>query len=316
MTFPNDGTCVVEKQYSDEEISAVLAESRQARKHLRKWGKVTEIVAAYRLKELKHLQAVEKLATWKKACGFDRLAEGDNSWVHGTRPPTPEEFTTSLWSDLKELKDAVSMPTRDGFSQRAKSFIKKIGQGTVNLKDAIGQSTVNLANAELAMLKRFVERRGRDAAHVTCASVDTAQHCDPRSPSSEPSFDACVCADMEKKDEGTMDPERDQLEPPSVSTGLETPGQQCPRNGETGRTTADGCLLVGVGSNLERNTFPPAEIAVGTRPDSESATPPAASNIIFLQASRNSEDKTTVSEEKSNLTPAGKEETHRFRERL
>ena len=71
MTFPNDGTCDVEKEYSDEEISAILAESRQARKHLRKLGKVTETVTAYRLKELKYLQAIEKLSTWRGACGFD-----------------------------------------------------------------------------------------------------------------------------------------------------------------------------------------------------------------------------------------------------
>ena len=30
-----------------------------------------------------------------------------------------------------------------------------------------------------------------------------------------------------------MDPERGELEPPSVGTGLETPGQQCPPNEET-----------------------------------------------------------------------------------
>ena len=114
MTFTNDSTCVVKKQYSDEEISAVLAESRQAQKHLRKLDKVTETVAANRLKKMRHLQAVEKLATWRRACGFDRLAEGDDSWIRGTRPLTPEEFTASLWSDRKELEDAVSMPKRDG----------------------------------------------------------------------------------------------------------------------------------------------------------------------------------------------------------
>ena len=101
---------------------------------------------------------------------------------------------------------------------------------------------------------------------------------------------------METKDEETMDPERDQLEPPSTSTGLETRGQQCSPNGETGRITADGCLLVGGGPNLGGETFPPAEIAVGTRPDSESTTPPAASNTIFLQASRKPEDKEKGSE--------------------
>ena len=246
-----------------------LAESRAAQKYLRKLGKVTETVAAYRLKELKHLHTVEKLATWSRACGFDRLAEGDDSWIHGTRPPTPEEFTASLWSDLKELEDAIPMPVRDGSKQRAKRFIDELKQGTVRLSDE-----------EFAMIKRFVERQGRDAAQVAVTPVDIVQYCIPRSPSSEPSFDACVY--MEKKGESGVDPERDQLEPPSASTGLEKPRQQCPPNGETGRTTADGCLLVGVGSNLGGNTLSPAEIAVGTRPDSESTTPPAASNAIFL----------------------------------
>ena len=33
MTFPNDGTCVIKIEYLEEKISAVLAESRQARKY-------------------------------------------------------------------------------------------------------------------------------------------------------------------------------------------------------------------------------------------------------------------------------------------
>ena len=72
MTFITDGTCVVKMEYSDEEISTVLAESRQARKHLRTLGNVTETLAAYRLKEMKSLQAVEKLATWRRTNGYDR----------------------------------------------------------------------------------------------------------------------------------------------------------------------------------------------------------------------------------------------------
>ena len=52
---------------------------------------------------------------------------------------------------------------------------------------------------------------------------------------------------IEEKDEGRMNPEPTELESPSAGTGLETPGQQCPPNRETGRTIADGCLLVGVG---------------------------------------------------------------------
>ena len=71
MTFSNDGTSVVEKQHSEDEISAMHAESREARKHLRKLGRVMKTVAAHRLKELTHPQAVEKLATWRGMCGFD-----------------------------------------------------------------------------------------------------------------------------------------------------------------------------------------------------------------------------------------------------
>ena len=63
MTFTTDGNCVIKMEASDEEISAVLAESEQERKSLRKLGKVMETVAAHRLKEMKHFQAIEKLAT-------------------------------------------------------------------------------------------------------------------------------------------------------------------------------------------------------------------------------------------------------------
>ena len=52
---------------------------------------------------------------------------------------------------------------------------------------------------------------------------------------------------MEKTDEGRMGSELDQLESPSAGTGFETPGQQCQPVWEAGRTTTDGCLLVGVG---------------------------------------------------------------------
>ena len=55
MIFTNDGTYVIKKEYSDEEISAVLVESRLARKHSRKLGRVMDIVADHRLQQLKTL---------------------------------------------------------------------------------------------------------------------------------------------------------------------------------------------------------------------------------------------------------------------
>ena len=85
-------TCVVKMGYSKKEISAVLSESEQARKHRHKLAKVTETVAPYRLRQLKNFRAREQLATWRRTHGFDR----DDSWVHGTLPLSPKESTQSL----------------------------------------------------------------------------------------------------------------------------------------------------------------------------------------------------------------------------
>ena len=55
--------------------------------------------------------------------------------------------------------------------QRVKSFINELEQGTVSLTDE-----------DFARLKRMiVERRGRDAVHVTVAPIDRAQACSLRS---------------------------------------------------------------------------------------------------------------------------------------
>ena len=170
MTISNDGTCVVKNIYSEEEISAVLAETREAQKNLQELSRVMKTVATHSIKKLKHLQAVEKLATWRRTHGFDRVAEGDNQWVNRPLPPTPGQFTANLQSDLNEFKGAISLSGKDGSSQRAKSFIKEIEQGTVS-------------DDEFTRIKRFVERRGHDAAHVTIAPVDTVQYCSPHPPS-------------------------------------------------------------------------------------------------------------------------------------
>ena len=214
-------------EYSEEEISAVLGESEQARKHRQKLANVTESVAAHRLREMKNLQAVEALATWRRAYGYDRIAADDSQWAGRPLPLTPEQFNQSLWSELNALRDTISMPEGDRFSPRAKSFIKEIGQGTVNSTDAFGQSAVNMADEEFAILKRLVEKRGRKAAQVTVTPGSTAQHCIPRS--LDPEIPSDVYVNMEEKDEGRMNPELTELEP-SAGTGIETPGQQCPPN--------------------------------------------------------------------------------------
>ena len=153
------------------------------------------------------------------------------------------------------------MSGKDGSRQKIKSFIKEIG------------GTMSFTDEEFIRIKRFVKRRGRDTVHVAVRSIDTALPCSPRSCSPEISSDVCVS--LEKDEEGRMNPEPDQLEPPSTGTGFETPGKQCHPNWETGQTTADG-LPAGVGSNFGGNTLSLTEITA----------PPAASNTVFLQASR------------------------------
>ena len=104
---------------------------------------------------------------------------------------------------------------------------------------------------------------------MTVTPVDTVQQCSPCSLDPEPSPDVCV---KSESNEGRMDPERGELESSSAGTGLETPGQQCPPNEgirETGRTTADGILTAGVGSNQRGNISSPTE-CVNTRASTKS----------------------------------------------
>ena len=146
----------------EDEIFAVLHDSERDRKRRRVLAKVNETVAAHRLQQMKDLLALEKLATWRRMNGFDRVVDGEDSWFHGPRslPPTPQEFTESLWSEMNTLKDAISMP------RKKVRNLNEIEQGKVS-------------DEELAILKRLVEKRGREAAQVTVTPVDTVQYCSP-----------------------------------------------------------------------------------------------------------------------------------------
>ena len=89
-----------------------------------------------------------------------------------------------------------------------------------NLINAIQHGKVS--DEEFAILKRLVEKRGRDATKVTVTPVDTVQYCSPRPQTPEPSSDVCVRL---KSNEGKVDPERDEREAPSAGTGFESPRQ-------------------------------------------------------------------------------------------
>ena len=119
-----------------------------------------KIVATHRLKGLRDLRAVEKLAAWRSN-GFDRCHVLDGQWIHSPLPPTPEETTANMWTDMNVSKKEISMSEKERSKQRVESFFNELEQGTASLTDE-----------EFARLERIImERRGRAAAHVVVAPV-------------------------------------------------------------------------------------------------------------------------------------------------
>ena len=175
-------------------------------------------------------------------------------------------------------------------------------QKVSNLINAIEQGKVS--DEEFATLKRLVDKQSREAAQaqVIVTPVDTVQHCSPCPLDSEMPPDVCMRLES---NEGKMDPELKELESPSAGTGLETPGQQCPPNEgtwETGRTTAEGFLTAGVGSNQGGNISSPTTERVDTQ------AVRTMTNIIFLQQGHKPRDEEKGSEENKQFDPGGKGE--------
>ena len=125
--------------------------------------------------------------------GFDRVVDGEDNWFHGhcSLPPTPQEFSSSLRSDLQKLKNVISMPAETKPWQKTIDFVNALEQGKVSKE-------------EFAVLKRLVEKRGREAAQVTATPEDTVQHCSPCPLDPEPLPDVCVKLE---NNEDKMDPE-------------------------------------------------------------------------------------------------------------
>ena len=195
-------TDIMEKGYTQKEVFDVLFESEQDRKRRRMQTIVTETVGAHRLRKVRDLLVFEKLATWRRMNGFDRVVEGEENWFHGHRSLslTPEQYTASLKSDLQKLKDAISMP--------AENTVTRPWQRTIDFVDGLKGK---LQDEELAVIKRYVEKRSREAAQtqVTVTPVNTVQHCSPCSPN--PDMPSEVCVKLEN-DEGKMGPELKELE--------------------------------------------------------------------------------------------------------
>ena len=82
--------------------------------------------------------------------------------------------------------------------------------------DSVDGLKGKLPDEELAVIKRYVEKRSREASQVqmTVTQVDTVQYCSPCSLDPEPSPSVNV--------------ELEELKSSSAGTGLKTPGQQGP----------------------------------------------------------------------------------------
>ena len=206
--------------------------------------------------------------------GFDRVVEGEENWSHGHRslPPTPEQHTANLRLELQKLKHAISMPGED--------TVNTPWQKTIDFVDGLKGK---LPDEELAKMKRYVEKRSREAAQaqVTVTPMDTVQRCSPCPLDPEPS--SSVYVKLENT-EGKMGPELEELESPSAGTGLETPGQQCPPNEgiwKAGRTTASGILTPGVDLNQGGNFISTTTGSVDTRASEKCMR--ITAGITFLQ---------------------------------
>ena len=124
--------------------------------------------------------------------------DGEDNGFHGPRslPPTPQEFNANLRSDLQELKNAISMPTKTRPWQKTMDFVD-------GLKG-------KLPDEEPTETKRYVEKRSREAAQaqVTVTPVDTVQHCSPCPLNPDMPPDACFKLESNK---GKMDPKLKEL---------------------------------------------------------------------------------------------------------
>ena len=161
-------TDMMKKGYTQDEVLAVIFESKRERKRRRMQAIVTETVNAHRLEKIRELLAYERLATFRRMNGFDRDVDREYDWR--SLPPTPQEFYASLRLELQKLKDAISMP--------AENTVTRPWQKTIGFVDGLKGK---LPEEELAVIKRYVEKRSREAAQaqVTVTSVDTVQHCTP-----------------------------------------------------------------------------------------------------------------------------------------
>ena len=220
-------TDLMKKGHTQDEMFAVIFESEGKRRRRRLQAIVIEEVAAHNLKKMNELLTYQELGIWRRDNGFDRIAADENLWASRQLPLTPEQLAQNLWSEVTEqltqnlwsevnaLRDAISMPARAPL------------QETTEFVDGLEGK---FPEVEFAVIKRYVERRSREAARAQVTAVtrvDTVQYCIPISQTPEPP--SGVYLNLENN-EGEMDPGlKEEPKSSSAGSGLETPDSNVPR---------------------------------------------------------------------------------------
>ena len=93
------------KGYSQDEVFAILDESEKERKRRHKLAKITEVVNAHRLNEVKTFLAKQYAIAWRVRYGFER-----DGTVTYTLLLSPEGCNALLRLEVEALKDLISMP--------------------------------------------------------------------------------------------------------------------------------------------------------------------------------------------------------------
>ena len=102
--------------FTESDVRVMLAlpnREKLASAYIRKLSMLRKTVATHRLKELRHLRALKKLAAWRRSNGFDRCDVHDRQWTHSPLPPAPEEITVRMWADVNASRKEISMSEKE-----------------------------------------------------------------------------------------------------------------------------------------------------------------------------------------------------------
>ena len=119
----------------------MLAKLDAIRERLHKLVLVREIAASHRLDQMNHLRLQKKLTTWRRnnccernetlavrqrrtqgrVCSVDNPGHFESKvYFELQRPPSPQEFTGSMWADVNRLREKILPPQspQSDFSSR------------------------------------------------------------------------------------------------------------------------------------------------------------------------------------------------------